>query len=656
MKYSIRNIKHIYILLLVFIYIIISGLIVFSMYWNTKEIELHSQAYDKGKGRLIYNMIFNRFFVGNEVKMCHIYELAQKETLHQKDIEKFLDKMEVTKSQKQYLARLLLREHSLTMDIGPKWYLSRESIIKPRKNVSQLASINKFKISYRFLIYQAKNKKWRPNALETTVMKKFAQKEEHIIREKKSIQYIAPLPIMGDCYIANQISHIPDTNYLGAIAIEIPILEERDSFYLRKKQIVLLHVLLWILGVAAVTVFFYLLYKFTKKMHQARNAAEQANQAKSLFLTSMSHEIRTPMNGIIGMTDILTQTEMTIEQKDMVETIDQSSKTLLAIINDILDFSKIEVGRLDLESIPISLTRVIDNVQKILKQLAKSKGLDLSVWMSKEIPDFVSGDPVRLQQVLLNLVNNAIKFTDQGEVFLSVDAVNKSEHSVRLEFKVRDTGIGIAPDRLDSIFEPFVQADSSTTRKYGGSGLGLVISQQIVQKMGGQIFVKSEVGKGSVFYFSVDFSICKENKKLQDKKRAAVKLQGRKYHILLAEDNEVNQKITQKMLLSLGHTVDIVSNGVLAVEKSQENIYDLVLMDILMPEMDGYSAVKKIRTLEKTKHVAIVALTANAMREEKERALQSGFDGFLTKPFYTRDLQNAIDRTMERTNKQRLSF
>ncbi len=377
---------------------------------------------------------------------------------------------------------------------------------------------------------------------------------------------------------------------------------------------------------------------------KAKKAAEAAAEAKALFLANMSHEIRTPMNGIIGMVDILKNTPLTKEQKEYLSIIESSGENLLTIINDILDYSKIEAGRIELEKIPFQLSRELKNVIQMLKVMADKKNLYLKLDIKEGVPDYLMGDPVRLKQIIINLMNNAIKFTDKGGVTLSVEKQEMHDgKSVNLLFKVADTGIGISEEGRQKLFQSFSQVDKSTTRKYGGTGLGLAISKNLSHLMGGSIGVDSVEGHGSTFWFTVVLDITSksefENSNAADNLKAAEKraLRNRKLNILLAEDNKINQKVASVILNNMGYEVDIADNGKLAVEKFKEKDYDLVFMDIQMPVMDGMEATKQIRNIEENEHrvkkIPIIAMTANTMEGDREKYLQIGMNDYVSKPF-----------------------
>jgi len=767
---GITGIRNLYLVLFV-VTITLAGVLDYAIFCiNREQIRKSHIAYVLSKGRILYELIYEKNFVNNNQNNCSspIWEGS------------------IGKKQRLFLDRI------------PSW----DKYVLAGTSGS---------ISYRFVSLNSNLPSAELDLWERTSMITFLLGNTESVRQQDgNFQFMSPLlsPLAGcpqNLQSKKGILYYP----FAAVSIEIPVSKDMAMMKNRVKQMRDFHIFLIGAALLAVTFFYFFLYRFSRSLYDARRAAEEASKAKSRFLSSMSHEIRTPMNGVIGMTDLLSRTNLTLEQKEILGVINHSAENLLGIINDILDFSKIEAGRLELENIPISVREVVETMGSVLAPLAQNKNLELTVWISPDIDKIVIGDPVRLQQVLTNLVSNAIKFTDHGEVYISVDILQKTDSQNYLRFKVQDTGIGIPPEKIQSIFEPFVQAESSTTRKYGGTGLGLVISRQIVEKMGGILKVKSEPGKGSVFYFDVVFTITQEaedrlpsmvasyrdthvlvvadsetNRRILRKylgvfgcvvkdfsgveefnqfvkpwkdaqnrepsfpyrllitdyhmpmkdgldlirensslihaqklhvimlssgilipsemvngeesqitqeiiRNAMViskpirmgqlyrvfnylfkgyslddpnghssspkKKSSHTYTILVAEDNLVNQKIAIKMLESMGHKADIAQNGREALERIQTNHYDIVLMDIIMPEMDGYAATREIRkqeaqNAEQKRHIPVIALTANALREDKINALENGFDGFLAKPFHRSDLENALERVMQRAN------
>jgi signal transduction histidine kinase/CheY-like chemotaxis protein/HPt (histidine-containing phosphotransfer) domain-containing protein len=395
-----------------------------------------------------------------------------------------------------------------------------------------------------------------------------------------------------------------------------------------------------------------------KTIKEEKEIAEAAEKIKSEFLANMSHEIRTPMNGIIGFTELLTNTELSKEQGEYLNMIKSSADNLLRLINDILDFSKIEAGKLDLEPIDFNLRDSLSETLRTIAIKAHEKGLELVYAVDPDVPDTLEGDPSRLRQIIINLVGNAIKFTDRGEIAVNVDLESRNENEVSLHFKVTDTGMGIPEEKKQIIFKAFAQADGTTTRRFGGTGLGLSISSQLVKLMNGKIWVESEPGKGSEFHFTTQFRL-QENKEatkiimkalnLKDVPALAVDDNASNrsaLKILLAEDNVINQTFVIRVLEKKGHRVTVATNGKEAVTAFEKEPFDLVLMDVQMPEMNGIEASELIREKEKKTGtcIPIIAMTAHALTGDREKFLNAGMDAYISKPVDTKMLIETIEK------------
>jgi signal transduction histidine kinase/CheY-like chemotaxis protein len=385
------------------------------------------------------------------------------------------------------------------------------------------------------------------------------------------------------------------------------------------------------------------IYLRAQQLQAANEKLRESEILKDQFLTNMSHEIRTPMNAIIGFADLLVKTNLDKKQIRFISAIRDSGHNLLGIINDILDFSKIQAGMMEFENIPFSICSLAGSVHTLLESKAEAKDVQFITNCENNIPGLVSGDPTRLTQVIVNLVGNAIKFTEKGFVKLNAALKETTENYCLIEFRIEDSGIGIAPENLHTVFERFTQANADTTRKYGGTGLGLSIVKKLVELQGGKIEAASELGKGSVFSITIPFK--KASQEQLNNSTAPLSADDRKelngIRVLLAEDNKMNQLLAVEVLSKFGITTDVADNGRVAIEKCVEQYYDLILMDMQMAEMDGYQATVYIRE-ELKKDIPIIAMTAHAMAGEREKCLSFGMNDYISKPFHTAELYEKI--------------
>ncbi|AYL94730.1 ATP-binding protein [Mucilaginibacter celer] len=378
----------------------------------------------------------------------------------------------------------------------------------------------------------------------------------------------------------------------------------------------------------------------------SKDLAEKAAMAKSQFLSVMSHEIRTPMNAVIGFTHLLIHQDPRPDQMEFLNFLKFSAENLLVLINDILDFSKIEAGKVEFENVDFSLTDLIKNIRLALLQKANEKNIQIKLMMDQDLPNAIIGDPVRLGQILTNLISNAVKFTHQGKVTITATLAESKKGEATIDFEIADTGIGITPDKIESIFESFTQASSDTTRKYGGSGLGLTITKKLLLLLGSDITVESEYGKGSVFKFNLTFKTSRRqlNRHNDNEEFYALKsLKGTR--LLIAEDNQINVILAKQFMKQWDVECDVAENGEIALTLVQTRDYDMVLMDLQMPEMDGYQTTRAIRELpgEQYKTLPIIALTASAMLDIQDMAFTVGMNDYVSKPFNPNELHRKID-------------
>ena len=382
-----------------------------------------------------------------------------------------------------------------------------------------------------------------------------------------------------------------------------------------------------------------------REVDELLKEAKLANELKTEFLANMSHEIRTPMNGILGMTDLALSTKLTAEQREYLTMVRTSAGALLAILNEILDYSKIESGKLEVEQIPFVLRKCVEDAVKTLALDAMKKGLALSAQIAPDIPDVVVSDPSRIRQVLLNLITNAIKFTARGRISVLVD--RDAGDPALLRVAVSDTGLGVPPEKHKVIFEAFRQADGSTTRLYGGTGLGLTICTRLVSLMGGRIWVESEPGKGSTFFFTIRAGLSNVSAHSAETVPGALVFQcsSNRLDVLVADDNPVNQRLVVRTLEKSGHRVTAVKSGAEAIDASGQQVFDVILMDIQMPGVDGIEATAAIRAREAANrtHTPIVAMTASVFDSDRQRCLEAGMDAFLSKPIDLPELVRLVE-------------
>lgn len=386
--------------------------------------------------------------------------------------------------------------------------------------------------------------------------------------------------------------------------------------------------------------------RLAEQLREEAAKSDAANRSKSLFLANMSHEIRTPLNGVLGTSELLAMQELDPDTHRLIGVVRSSGETLLRVINDILDFSKIEAGKLEIERVSTNLTDLVHDVVVLYRAQAEARGISITAIVPDKTPPTVLADPIRIKQILANLITNAIKFTSVGGVYVSLEINDASKDRIAAALTVKDTGIGIAPDRQAVIFDHFTQVDESTHRRFGGTGLGLAICKRLVELMGGEISLSSQPGVGSVFEVRLDFQKAEATDLAVPPLEVAGFPPG--VRILLAEDNEVNAMVASAMLYSLGCTVTVVGDGVSAIAAVASNQFDAVLMDIHMPVCDGLEATRAIRQIPEVANIKIIALTASALSEDRKACLDAGIDGFLSKPFTRDSLAAALSSEFER--------
>jgi CheY-like chemotaxis protein len=381
-----------------------------------------------------------------------------------------------------------------------------------------------------------------------------------------------------------------------------------------------------------------------QELKQAKDRAEEMSQAKGEFLANMSHEIRTPMNGVIGTLQLLSDTELGPAQQEYVTTAHKSAHSLLTILNDILDLSKIEAGKLNIELIPLDLREIVSELVTLHAMTAEEKVIQLYADIDEQLPQVLIGDPTRIRQILANLISNALKFTEKGHVLIRIRVLSREGNNADIRMEVEDTGVGIQEEVIGKLFNEFTQADGSTTRKYGGTGLGLAIVKQLVEMMRGQFGVESVPGKGSTFWFEVPLEISTEQSLRQSPDQELELKSELSGHVLLVEDNPINQMVAQKMLEKIGVESTLAADGQEALNMLEQGKFDAVLMDCQMPVMDGFEAARRIREQSLLSGLPVIAMTANVMEGDREKCLEAGMNDYIGKPVVQADLKKTLAR------------